>query len=583
MKTKNNVTKTMLGRLTMTLLVTALTIFAPVTKAWADAHWGFSSTYHTLTFTGDGDMLNATNDANNTDWSMYSDLIYHVIIGDGVTSISNNAFQNLPHLVSVTIGSGVTTIGENAFCGCVWLGDNNTVNIPANVTTIGHHAFDGCQRLKTITFSEGSTLKTIGDYAFKECDSLKSINIPASVTSIGNNAFDGCSRLESINIPANVTSIGDEAFSNCTKLKSFTFSEGCKLTTIGDIFYYCDSLTSITIPASVTTINIRAFDDFNTPNLTVVNVDADNTIYSSEDGVLFNKDKTTLLYCPVKKSGHYTILSSVTKIRKKAFSCSRLTSVTVPAGVEVIDDEAFQGGYLKSVVFDEGINLTGFGNQAFAYCSIESIIIPPSVTHIGNRVFDYSELKSVTIPASVTSIDGGAFNKCSYLKSVTIYAKNPPTLGEGEGAFDITKSDLKFYVLNDCIDAYKLAWGISNEHNEQIDTVPKLRVNYAGGTMGNWCSYYNGLADVPVQEGTTSYKVKLNGHMVSLTAIEGNVVKKGQAVLLKSADDITLFSAENGGSGNYTDNDLKGINVETAQASGKTYYVLSKVTGVFWF
>jgi hypothetical protein len=139
------------------------------------------------------------------------------------------------------------------------------------------------------------------------------------VTSITPLAFSGCTRLTSVTIPDTVTSIGDWAFKSCTKL------------------------TDVTIPDSVTNIGAGAFGDCS--SLKTIMVDTNNPAYSSVDGVLFDKNQTTLIIrCPGAKAGALTIPSSVSSIWDNAFNaCSALTSVTIPASVIQIGNRALSG------------------------------------------------------------------------------------------------------------------------------------------------------------------------------------------------------------------------------------------------
>ena len=186
---------------------------------------------------------------------------------------------------------------------------------------------------------EGVTVTSIGDGAFSGCVSLTSVTIPDSVTSIGEWAFYECTSLTSVTIPDSVTSIGDDAFCDCTSLTSVTIPDG--VTSIGeDTFRNCTSLTSVTIPNSVTSIGRGAFS--NCAALTGIWVTEGNSYYSSDaSGVLFSKDKTTLVQCPGTLA-ECTIPDSVTSIGDWAFAgCTSLTSVTIPDGVTSIGWCAF--------------------------------------------------------------------------------------------------------------------------------------------------------------------------------------------------------------------------------------------------
>lgn len=225
-------------------------------------------------------------------------------------------------------------------------------------------------------------LTSIGDEAFYYCSALTSVTIPNSVTRIGLQAFRYCYGLTTVSIPESVTIIDDMAFFACTRMASVTIPES--VTSIGQsAFYSCSALTSVVIPNSVTTIKEVAFS--NCSSLTSIIVENGNSSYISEDGVLFNNNKTSLLCYPAGKTqSTYTIPSSVTRICSYAFDgCSALTSVTIPNSVTI------------------------FGQAAFRKCS---------------------DLTSVTIPESVTSIGKFAFQDCSSLTSVKVGMESPLTI-----------------------------------------------------------------------------------------------------------------------------------------------------------
>ena len=338
-----------------------------------------------------------------------------VTIPASVTTFGNYAFYSCTGLTSVTISSGVTTIGSYAFDSCTSL---TSVTIPNSVTSIGSYAFKSCTGLTSVTIPSGVT--SIGASAFSGCSNLTSVTLPESLTSIGDSALLGCSKLTSVTIPASVITFGSYAFQSCTGLTSVTISSG--VTSIGsNAFYSCTGLTSVTIPNSVTSVGSNAFA--RCTNITALIVDERNCAYSgSTDGILFDKNQTTLVQYLCGKVGSYTIPASVTSIGSYAFSyCTGLTSVTIPSGVTTIGSNAFDSCTgLTSVTIPSGV--TSIGASAFSGCSnLTSVTLPESISSIGDSaLLGCSKLTSLTIPSGVTSIGASAFSGCSNLPSVTL-------------------------------------------------------------------------------------------------------------------------------------------------------------------
>ena len=378
-----------------------------------------------------------------------------VIIGEEVETIPAYAFRNCSSLTSITVPNSVTSIGSNAFFGCTSLITLNYNAINCIVSLPGWSA------LTTVII--GEEVKTIPSSAFSNCTSLTSVTIGNSVTDIGNNAFSRCSSLTSITIPNSVTNIGNNAFDGCASLTTLNYNAiNCMvslpgwsaLTTviIGEevetipnyAFSDCSSLTSIVIPNSVTYIGNYAFQ--NCSNLTNITVDSANPNYFSQDGILFNKEKTILIKFPqAKLDSGYIIPNSITSIGNQAFrdcsalvsitipnsvtsigwsaffGCSGLTSITIPNTVTSIESSAFQGcSGLASITIPNTV--TSIGNSAFSGCTgLTSITIPNSVTSIGWETFaGCSALVSITIPNTVTSIENSTFSGCSDLTSIII-------------------------------------------------------------------------------------------------------------------------------------------------------------------
>lgn len=303
----------------------------------------------------------------------------------------------------VTIASSATTIGASAFHGCSKV---TSVDIPTSVTSIGEEAFRGCKKLSAITLP--GTLTTISDRTFYNCQALHTLTLPETITSIGENAFYQCISLNRLTLPASLRVIGDYAFSLCSGLSSVTLPQG--LQEIGfRAFENCIRITSITIPSSVNTIATMAFCGCS--NLNSINVAGDNKAYSSQDGVLFNKSKTTLLCCPSAKSSSYVVPSTVNTIGEYGFyACKSLTSITLPHSLTILRPYSFR-----------------------LCTNLKTIALPPTVSQVGKNVF----------------------NGCNALQSILLYAKEVPNAESN--TFTQVNLEVPLYVPAESVESYKSA------------------------------------------------------------------------------------------------------------------------------
>lgn len=351
-----------------------------------NVNWSYDEATKTLTISGTGDM--------DTDFHwpwIYNQSVEHVIIADGVKSISNSAFNNCPDLREVNIAGSVETILYNAFSNCPNLTD---VVIPEGVKRIGIRAFENCSKLTHIVIP--STLTEFKEHSlygvFQGCPITSAgpigsgCNIEFGWTdSIPENAFY-MAPIQDIILPMGIKSIGASAFDNT-------------------------DLSEILIPASVIRINGNAF--IGCDRLSNIIVDENNVVYSSYDGMLLNKEKTELICCPGGKTS-CDIPSSVRTIGRSAFEeCKKIENIILPEKLEAI------------------------GRNAFAVCDgLTTIKIPDNVENLDSLIFTgCKSLKDVILPGGVRRYIGGLFGQNSGVRSVKI--------GEGTREIDGMFSDLE--------------------------------------------------------------------------------------------------------------------------------------------
>ena len=368
------------------------------------------------------------------------------------------------HYRYYVIPDGVEEIGDSAFMHAVY--DMRGVSIPGSVKKIGRVAFAGNTALGEIVIPDG--VETIGEAAFGRCQQLTSVRIPDSVREIGSRAFANCTALKEIRLPAGLagtkTGLGDRAFAHCTSLRKVTIPDG--IPAIGDsVFRGCYDLCEINIPDSVTSIGPLAFQGcFKLPPVTLgrqvtdigggafagtgcrLTVPDDHPTVRLEDGILYSKDRSTLIFCVSAPENGTCIVAPETKIiQRGAFSgCDGLTDIRLPEGLEIISDEAFRGcAGLSRIELPD--SLKEIGREAFRGClRLEEIVIPPGVTDVKEgtfyecrslkravlsgkmgrippNMFSFcTRLEEVAIPEGITEIDKEAFYDCRSLKRVTV-------------------------------------------------------------------------------------------------------------------------------------------------------------------
>lgn len=386
---------------------------------------------------------------------------------------------------------------------------------------------------------------------FYRLSELTSITFPSSITRIdGWGSFEGCTNLERINIPAEVTSLSNSLFSSLDHAievnidpnnENYSFENGIlynkdktqllnaknasgavvipnTVTTIKEnSFYQAENITSVTLPSSVTTIEMTAFyympnlqsieigsslnsiEDLNfckCPMLTEIVVSPSNANFSSENGVLYNKDKTILVSHPSARNA-VNIRDSVTKIGRCAFEYNdQITSIIIPDNVTILDGYCFYGCLgLTSIVIPDTV--LGLGTGAFAGCeNLVSITVGKNAelisgeiqafqdvpahitfssgrTEIGSRLLYGSNLiTGVTIPEGVTTIGSEAFTDCKTLTEIIL----PST---------VNKIEVEAFSACEKLERVSIPATITLEARIFYDCEELTTINYAG-TQAQW-------------------------------------------------------------------------------------------------
>lgn len=380
--------------------------------------------------------------------AFYCKGITKVNLPTSLKQIQYQAFRETTNLKSISLPKGLEVLGNSAFNAS----GITSIVIPGSVKTVGALAFfqsyiekatieDGVEILDSAAFRSSGlkeitipgSVKEIKDSCFSEIwglskvtinngvekidggafygTAIKEIEIPASVLTIDDSAFSGCGMIQTINVAIdnqNYSSQNDSLY-NKDKTKIIRYPSGKKDTefevpsTVKEIgnscFSSCGNLKKIQITSNVEKLATSSF--VNQGILTEINVVSENQYYSSEDGVLFNKDKTEFIKWPQGKSlTEYTVPRTVKTIKASSFYESNIKSIIIPPSVEKMESYVFDRTSATKIVCQEQ---DGKG-----------------VKEIGYRCFYLTGLIEVSLPSTLEKLDGEAFRASYSLKKITI-------------------------------------------------------------------------------------------------------------------------------------------------------------------
>ena len=345
-----------------------------------------------------------------------------------------------------------------------------SITIPKTVEKVGKAAFRNMSNIETVTFEKPSSTTTLEQAAFRGCEKLKTVTLPATITEL-NDVFNGCKELETVTMPAGskLKTIRPNVFTTNKKLKTFKFEGNCDLETIEEnAFANAESLESFNMPKSVTNIKRNAFSGCT--NMKTATFDKDAVIQKIGSGAFADCGLESL-----------DIPKNVQEIEKEAFrNCGALEKIKIEKYTTNIHPEAFKycdklteinvdkentkyssvDGYLLSQDKEELIIFPpGKANDKFT-------LLPPSIKKIGDYSFlDCRKLKNVIIPNKVESIGKRAFGLCKNLSLITFLCdkvipaanintnQNEMSFDDGRDAPDMFKH-ITIHVRKDLYDNY---------------------------------------------------------------------------------------------------------------------------------
>lgn len=341
------------------------------------------------------------------------------VMEDGSATAIRYVLGTLPE-TEVVIPEGFTEISANAFEGQTNI---TRVVIPSSMKVIGKRAFANCFNLKEVVFADGSR-PTFDAAVFSGCTSLEEIDLPEGTTVVSNYMFDGCIKLRRVGLPDSITQLGTAAsaysFRSCRALTSITLPAG--LTVINNYVFQNSGLQSISIPGKVTKLGTYVFDGCR-----------DLETFTLENGANVSSLGSYLFqYCVKLNHVDLSSVAKVTALPSYIFrGCEALSDVKLNDGLKSFGNYAFNGcSALKTIEVPS--NLTYFGTYCFQNSGLTSITIPATVKVLGTNatscttssssyIFDgCKNLETVNMPDTLTKIGGYVFRNCEKLKNIDL-------------------------------------------------------------------------------------------------------------------------------------------------------------------
>ncbi len=398
-------------------------------------------------------VISGTGEMTSNPWMRFADRVKTVVLSEGVTSIADQAFCWDGNLTSVSIPASLERIGDSAFYGCASLQSFEVAADSEVFAAVDGVLFDkACTTLVQYPLGRGETytvpdgVTSIGSGAFRSCEALTALTLPASLERVEYNAFPNCRGLGDVYYPgttAQWNAVEIAEFNNSLTSAFIHCQDGVVLPSgqCGDNAYWTmDENGVVTVTGTGATWD--RYTDGETPDdKSPLSFDSRIRAVVIEPGIT-RIGGTTFYGCEnleqvsipdtVTEIGYFAfdgctslkridLSEHIVRLGEMAFAYSGLTSVTIPASVETMDGSVFAFcPNLTTVVLQPGVSSIGYG--AFSECAnLTSVTLPTSLERIGDSAFARcTGLTALTIPDGVVEIGDYAFHQCGNLTSVDI-------------------------------------------------------------------------------------------------------------------------------------------------------------------